>query len=540
MRFGKLAAVAASIHPGPTGTVSDRDTRMAARTLRALTAILLAGLALLVAGSVLAFGSVYHWAHAPLFYATGVLALIALARAATILYLRRRLGRSRFAFHASGRWLVLDVDEPYGIRTWSFDLDRPIFPVPPMLLPGLLFAIWVAIQLVPLPAGVANALSGAEVLPGAEPPSGWRTVTVSARQTTTGLVFLCWALVLHSVAAAALSRRDDQQRFRYFVAVLGLVLGAFGLVQMATGARLIYWFWKPLQGSQFIFGPFINRDHFGFYMLMVTPIAFGLVAEAYRHYRRRVGSRANLRRLMVGLSSPPGLSLMYASVPALAAVGALIATTSRGALLAFLGSLIVASLFAARRRLAAPAVAALLTLAVLSWFGLGRIHDRMSAAGRDASGRTVVWEDTLERMGGRWLAGSGLNTFDRSMSGATAWALPEGASAWRAPYETSYAGNALAGYRFIEGAPGMFWYGQAHNDYVQILAEAGAVGLLLMVWAFGRAWMSARSDLWLLAALVGPALHAFLDFGFQLPAVVALYACLAAIRPASSSLPSSP
>jgi hypothetical protein len=137
-------------------------------------------------------------------------------------------------------------------------------------------------------------------------------------------------------------------------------------------------------------------------------------------------------------------------------------------------------------------------------------------------------------MGGRWLAGSGLNTFDRSMSGATAWALPEGASPWRAPYETSYAGQALAGYRFIQGTSGMFWYGQAHNDYVQILAEAGTVGLLLMVWAFGRAWVSARNDAWLLAALVGPSLHAFLDFGFQLPAVVALYACLAAMRPPSS------
>jgi O-antigen ligase len=536
MRFGKLAAVAVSIHPGPTGAVSDRATVVAARVLRVLCVLLLVGLAVLITGSVLAFGSVYHWAHAPLFYATGILALLAVARAAAILYLRRRLGRSRFAFHASGRWLVLDVEEPYGIPTWSFDLDRPLVPVPPFLLPGLLFVIWVAIQMTPLPAAVADALSGAEVLPGAEPEAGWRTVTISSRQTTTGLIFLCWALALHVVAAMALARRDDQQRFRRFVAGLGLVLGVFGLVQMATGARLVYWFWKPLQGQgNFIFGPFVNRDHFGFYMLMVTPIAFGVVAEAYRRYRSRVGSRANLRRQMIGLSSPDGLTLMYASVPALAAVGALIATTSRGALLAFLGSLVVATLFVSRRRSAAAAVAALLTLAVLAWFGLGRVHERMNAAAADASGRTVVWEDTLRRMGGRWLAGSGLNTFDRAMSGATAWALPDGASPWSGPYETSFVGLPHAGYRFIQDAPGMFWYGQAHNDYVQILAETGAVGLLLMVSAFLCGWSAVRSDAWLLAALVGPALHAFLDFGFQLPAVVALYVSLAAIRPSASS-----
>jgi hypothetical protein len=510
---------------------------VAAHTLRVLCALLLGGLALLIAGSVLAFGSVYGWAQAPLFYVTGALVVVALARTATAMYLRRRLGRSRFAFHSSRRWLVLDVEEPYGIRTWSFDLDRPLVPVPPLLLPGLLFAVWVVIQLVPLPPTLADALSGAETLPGVEAEVGWRTVTIATERTTTGLTLLCWALVLHVVAAVTLARHDDERKFRRFVSGLGVVLAALGLIQIATGTRRIYGFWKPVQGSGgTIFGPFVNRDHFGFYMLMVTPIALGVLAESYRRYRMRVGTRANLRRQMVALSSPAGRSIIYASVPALAAAGALVATTSRGALLAFLCSLALASALLIRRRAAAVAACGLLvTIAVLSWFGLDRIQQRMRAAPEHASGRTLVWEDTLERMGGRWLAGSGLNTFERAMSGATAWELPEGASPWSGPYETSYVGLPRAGYRFIEGVRGLSWYSQAHNDYVQILAETGAVGLLLMVWAALRVFAAARSDPWLLAALVAAALHAFLDFGFHLPAVIALYVCLAAIRPSASS-----
>src|SRR4051794_5890467 len=214
--------MAATIHAGPAGpagAVSDRTVLALARALRVLSVLLTGGLGLLLAASALAFGAVHPWAEAPLFEATAALALVALARAAIIVQLRRRLGRSQFAFHASGRWVMLDVEDAYGIRTWSFDLDAPLVPSVPLLLPGLVFAAWVAIQMVPLPAWLADALAGVETLPGGERDVGWRTLSVAVSQTATGLLYLAWALVVHVIASSALSARASEKHFRRFLSL---------------------------------------------------------------------------------------------------------------------------------------------------------------------------------------------------------------------------------------------------------------------------------------------------------------------------------
>jgi O-antigen ligase len=523
--------MASPIHTGSPGTVSDRTVLSLARLLRVLSAALTFGLGLLLTGSVLAFGAVHPWAKAPLFYTTGVLALIAIARGTVVIQLRQRLGRSQFAFHSSGRWIVLDVDEPYGMRTWSFDLDRPLVPSVPLLLPGAIFAAWVVLQLVPLPPGLADAIAGVETLPGAETDTAWRPISVSPELTVSALVFLAWALVLHVVASSALASRESERRFRRFLAVLGLALAAFALVQKATGTRRVYGLFTPSGQGLNIFGPFVNRNHFAFYMLMVTPIAFGLFGDAYRRYRARVGMRANVRRWAVTLSSREGQSMLYATVPALAAVSALVATTSRGGLIAFAGGLLLAALALWRRR-GTPlwVFAAVFTLVALSWFGTDRIEARLMRTSSDAPGRTLVWQDTLDRMSGRWIGGSGFNTFATAVYRASAWDLPAGAAPWT-DRELTIVNVPRAGFRTTAGIPGIWWYRETHNDYLQILAETGAVGLMLAIWAIARVLGAAGGDPWLMAALAAVFMHSFVDFGLQIPAIVALFVVLAAIKP---------
>ena len=119
----------------------------------------------------------------------------------------------------------------------------------------------------------------------------------------------------------------------------------------------------------------------------------------------------------------------------------------------------------------------------LSWFGLERLEIRFQNAPLDAPGRTLVWKDSLARMEGRWLHGAGFNAFASAMSGAGPWSMPPGAEPW--PWRSRRRADAgrPAGTRVAEGVPGLTWYREAHNDYLQILVETGIPGLALALWA---------------------------------------------------------
>jgi O-antigen ligase len=83
---------------------------------------------------------------------------------------------------------------------------------------------------------------------------------------------------------------------------------------------------------------------------------------------------------------------------------------------------------------------------------------------------------------------------------------------------------------------------QAHNDYLQLLVEAGLVGFSIAIWflvlVFRQAaskltnWTETASGAMTVAALlgcVGILVHSFLDFNLQIPANAALFYVLCAI-----------
>ena len=521
------------VHGERPGVVSDRRIMVTARRLRVLSTSLEWFVFALIAGAAAAIGSIQPWAYKPLWCSAPVLVVIAALRVNCVVALREQLGRQRFSFHSSGRWLVLDDEAPYGIKTWGFDLARPPVPFAPLLVPGLAFGAWVLFQTIALPPAIRAVINVTQPL-GTLAEIRWRPLTVSLTDTLRGLAFLGAALTFHLVSAVVFDAPEARASLLGRLRALGVALSLLGLAQLASGTHLIYWFYEPyaFDGNVLLFGPFTNRNHFAAYMLMLTALALGWVAERLKTLSRTVGRSANVRRLAVNVLERSGPELLYAVVPALTMIAGLIATTSRGALVAFAAGLLLVS-FRLFRRAQTPAwgVALLFTVVVVIWFGIDRLQSRFGMASRQAVGRTVVWRDSLQRMQGHWITGFGFNTFGVAISRTTAWKLPEGATPWMDPYETSIAEVVRAGYRKISEGTELDYYREAHNDYLQLLTEVGAVGLSIALWGLFRLVRRSWPDPWLLAAVVGPLLHAFVDFGFQIPAVAILFATLAALRP---------
>ena len=490
-------------------TVSSPDLLRAARGAQALQGLLEALLWAIVAGSVLAFGSVHVWAYSVLWVACFAAAGVALARAVAVAGLRQRLGAHQVAFHVSRRWMVVEPHPADRALGWSIDLREPPLPRGPLLWPGLAFLAFALLQLAPIAGGPA---------------------TLASEATRLGITFVLAFLLLHETAAAAFVHRAARRRFRRMLAWLGSALAIGALVQLASGTRLVYGFFEPLEGGQ-PYGPFVNRNHYAGYMLLVLPVALGLLADAWRAYTRRVGDGPNARRSLVGLQTREGTRLVYAALPPLLGIGALLASTSRGGILAFFAALALAAAGVRARRGTPAWVAALVFVAMaLTWFGLERLQIRFLHASDDVPGRTVVWRESIESMhGSRWATGYGFNAFAEALSRVPAWTLPAGATPWPRAVEAAMLAGERVGYRAPGDLPGLTWYREAHNDYVQLLVETGVPGLLIGLWAGLAALGAARRDPWLFAALAGLLMHALVDFDLQVPAIPALFVVLAAL-----------
>ena len=384
-------------------------------------------------------------------------------------------------------------------------------PMPPALLSAidphassLRAAIWLQ------PAGTTGSLP-------------WLPISIVPSHTLAAVGVFIASLLLFWICRQ-ICRHGGTGRIVRAIAMIGLAASVAAIVQRAQNPELLYGLWRPLDAGARPYGPFVNRNHFATWVVMACPLVFGyLLARAPERRRGQLAQRAAAAILQLG-------SFRIWLVAAICVmVLALLISTSRSGVIGMIGAM-TTSLWLSRRRTEGHAgrwtilQGALLVVVAISFANFDSLAARLDETFRSTSagrGRGAIWADAWRVVEDFPVTGTGAGTF----------------------------GTAIAVYQKAE--PG-YAIGQAHNHYLQLLAEGGGLIGVPAALAAGAFFLLFRRRLaedgspdyliraGAVAGIVGALVQSFWETGLRMPANAMLLAVLAAIatHTTASSLPS--
>jgi O-antigen ligase len=398
---------------------------------------------------------------------------------------------------------------------------------------ALLF-LWGIWQITPLPRHLVDFLSpGAgrfysnllpavqEVLALDEPravpavPPG-STLSLYSYATSRELTRLLAVFFLFAVVRNNLEPGRGLRRLAIVAVVNGALLSLFGIVQFMTAApNMVYWT-SATKGS--VFGPFICKNHFAFYINLCVGLGAGLMVSLLGP-RPSIGVRSNERwrerprfETAIDVLQRPAMIWVGGAVALMAS--AVACSLSRGGILALTGgtlACVVIGSATSRRTLALTSVAvtAAAALALATWFGLGRLETRLATLWQGdvlRDDRLTVLSNAMPLIREFPVWGTGYGTFN-----------------YVEPHYRSSAADA--GYR----------YEHAHNDYLEAQIEGGiirlALSVLAIVWIYRLGWRAYRGGatnwqrglaLGGIVAFTTLVIHSLVDFGIHIPAITVL------------------
>ena len=376
-------------------------------------------------------------------------------------------------------------------------------------------------NLLQLPLLGALVLGLIQLLPLREVTSAGFANTLSLDPNSTRLVLVQFA-TLFIFFAATLVFIDTPHRLRLLVRtimVFGFLLAIFGLTQSFTSPTKVYWIRELNQSTAF--GPFINRHHFAGYMELTIALPLGLLFAGAVDKEKRI---------------------IYLFIAGLMGV-ALVMTASRGGII----SLVAEILF--------------LTIVTAIWRKPSERRHRRSGRLKRVAGRLGLAGALLVGLflgvvllGGEFSINrfiDSVNTDDPTTGRAHFWAVTLDIIKAHPVIGTGLGAFGVI-YTRYDTRNGLFRLEQAHNDYLQVLSDAGIVGgvlalsfvLLLFYKALSRA--RSRDDFRRgvsLAALTGcfaVLVHSFFDFTLHTTSNALLFLVLAAIATIDSRVEDAP
>jgi O-antigen ligase len=340
-------------------------------------------------------------------------------------------------------------------------------------------------------------------------------LTIDRLATREAILKIVADLVIFFLAGQLLSEPPQNGRvlrgLGLVVLLLAFALSVLALAQFFTSPHAIYWRVKPTVA--WVFGPYVNHNHYGGLMEMLIPLSVGYVLSRpwHAHFRLLLWVAVVLPLVSVWVSGSRGASA------ALLAEGLLL-----GIVLIWKGPQDVW-----RRALPLVVGVVAVSVGIFVWMlGTGRASNRSwSILTTDASSmeakfgdRIQVAKTTVRIAESHPVIGVGLGCFESAF-----------------PLYATFATN-------------MDWT-HVHDDYLEVLAEAGLPGgmvlLVALVLFFTLAFRHLGERLrheagWIqlgaAVACVGLLVHSLVDFNLRIPANAAWFVvCLAIAAPPYSS-----
>jgi O-antigen ligase len=372
------------------------------------------------------------------------------------------------------------------LKSGVFLISREVLQVP---LVGA--AIYAFLQVVPF--GTVASGTGLEGIP--------RTITLDPYSTLVTAFHLTAFVIFFAVILICLSSAGRIRTSVTLITFFGFAFAFFAILQSIVSPLMIYGIYDVSLGGPF--GSFINLNHFAAFMEMSAALPLGLVLS---------GAVVKDKRLL------------YLTFVILMGV-AILLSRSRGGFVSLIAELIL--LFSLTRdppkgkgNLIRIALIVALVIAIVggSIFvggdtSLTRFAD--TAASEDFSTeRSHIWSVTAKVIAAHMPLGAGFGAF------------------------------AVA-YTAFDDASGLARVEQSHNDYLQVLADAGVPGLLLgllFLFLFFRSGMRINSitndfrrgvALGAFAGCFAVLVHSIFDFALHVTAVAVLFLFLLALLSAS-------
>lgn len=308
--------------------------------------------------------------------------------------------------------------------------------------------------------------------------------------------------------------------FRNFLILFGLALSVFGLIQKFTWNGKYYWMIQPSTAPTSPFGSFVNHNHFAGFVEMIVPIPVSMIlirvvqkeiAIFYGFAAAMMGVAIFLslsRWGMVSLAASMVFVIFFSLPPAIKRARRLETGVWRSVVLPRIGAVALIAF--------SIGIGVYWTGAsdVLERVGQVEVQSELRGSGDEKSGflesRGPIWRDTLAMIRENWVTGVGLGAFETA-------------------YPIYSKGN------------GSVVVSQAHNDYLQMIADCGVLGGAIAIWFvivlfknLVRAIQHHDELMSVMALGCGGGLtamlvHSLFDFNLQIPSNALLFLALTAI-----------